>query len=98
LRVGAEVKKGCPTRKTIPKRLKHYPNLKYYLNLNPTINQKHTLLFFRPPVLHSRGPLEIMNEKKHELGVARLITSTSKLPNELAKQTAFKRWIVTERR
>jgi len=35
------------------------------------------LLFclIRPPVFHSRGPLEIMNEKKHELGVSRLVTS-----------------------
>jgi len=42
-----------------------------------------------------------MNEKKHELdtclGWLRR-TPTSKLPNELAKQTALKRWIVTERR
>jgi len=31
--------------------------------------------FIRPPVLHSRGPLEIMKEKNHQQGVSRLVTS-----------------------
>jgi len=33
------------------------------------------VIFFLFPVLHSRGPKEIMNENKHELGVSQLATS-----------------------